>query len=335
MHSKIGNLVLNSQCCIAMPIGVYAGMEIIGATVKEVVTDPKKQMDAITALHARFHTQMMLTAMDLSAEAELFGCQIRMSDDEIPTVVGRALTSEKLIDALPLPVAGNGRTAVHLQTAQKLVALETGVPVLGGLIGPFSLASRLYGVRETLELSVTNPGLLETLLEKVTEFLIHYVTAFRNLGADGVIMAEPSAGLLSPRGLGRFSSMYVKKIVEATQSQQFTLVLHNCGAKIIHLPSLLEAGAEIYHFGAQMDMAMALEKVDNQVILSGNLDPVRVFYDGNPAQVAAETQNLLKSTSGFRNFILSSGCDIPPGAPIENLDAFYAAASEFHEDRLL
>ena len=170
MRSQIGKLVLNSLQCIPMPIGVYAGMEIIGATVKDVVTNPQKQTDAIMALHERFRTQMILTMMDLSAEAELFGCQIRMGDDEIPTVVGRVLTSEELIDQMTSPTAGNGRTAVHLQTAQKLVARATGFPVIGGLIGPFSLASRLFGVSEALELSITNPGFAKKIASKSYRF---------------------------------------------------------------------------------------------------------------------------------------------------------------------
>ena len=40
--------------------------------------------------------------------------------------------------------------------------------------------------------------MVETVLEKVTEFLIAYTKAFKEAGANGVVMAEPAAGLLSP-----------------------------------------------------------------------------------------------------------------------------------------
>jgi len=306
-----------------MPIGVYTGLEITGASVKEAVTNSKKQAEAVLALHERFHTSVLLTAMDLSAEAELFGCQIRMSEDEIPTIIGRKVTSEEEIDQLSLPKAGDGRTSVHLETAQLLVTRADSCPVLGETIGPFSLAGRLFGVSEALELSVTNPELLEKLLRKVTQFLTEYVTAFRNQGVDGVIMAEPAAGLLSPRGLSQFSSAYIRRIVEETQSDKFTIMLHNCGAKLIHLPKILEAGAEIFHFGAPMDIGNAIEQVDNEVILAGNLDPTSVFYNGTTADVIEQTQALMKLVVGHKNFIPSSGCDLPPHTPVENLDAFY------------
>ncbi|NTU74576.1 MAG: methylcobamide--CoM methyltransferase [Anaerolineaceae bacterium] len=312
-----------------MPIGVYAGLEITGASVKEAVTSSQHQTEAVLALHERFHTQVMLTAMDLSTEAETFGCEVRISDDEIPTVIGRLVEDDVEIDRLSIPSVGDKRTSVHLETASKLVKLANNLPVLGGVIGPFSLAGRLFGVSEALELSLTNPDQMERLLQKVTQFLINYVLAFRAQGVDGVIMAEPAAGLLSPNGLGLFSSAYVKQIIEKTQSENFTVLLHNCGAKIAHLPKILESGAEILHFGAPMDMHQAVKQVDKSVILAGNLDPTAVFHSGTVAEVTSKTLSLLQFTSGYKNFIASSGCDIPPHTPVENLDAFYKVVGEY------
>jgi uroporphyrinogen decarboxylase len=312
-----------------MPIGVYAGLEITGASVKDAVTSAVHQTEAVLALHERFNTQVMLTAMDLSTEAETFGCEIRMLDDEIPTVIGRVVTSGEEIDRLINPTVGDKRTSIHLQTAQNLVSRANGIPVLGGVIGPFSLAGRLFGVSEILELSLTDPDLAERLLEKATRFLIEYVQAFRDQGVDGVIMAEPAAGLLSPRGLAKYSSAFVKEIVDKTQTDSFTILLHNCGAKTAHLPKILEAGAEIFHFGAPMDMSQAITQVGSEVILCGNLDPTAVFHSGTTAEVETQTSALMNLTSPFKNFIISSGCDIPPHTPVENLDAFYRVVREY------
>ena len=314
-----------------MPIGVYAGLEITGASVKDAVTSAQHQTEAVLALHERFHTPVMLTAMDLSAEAETFGSEIRMSDDDIPTVIGRLVTTGEEIDRLTIPSAGDMRTSVHLQTAQELVAQANGLPVMGGLIGPFSLAGRLFGVSEILELSLTDPDQTERLLQKVTRFLIDYVLAFRGQGVDGVIMAEPAAGLLSPRGLAKYSSAFVKEIVDKTQTDSFTILLHNCGAKIAHLPKILEAGAEVFHFGAPMDMSQVITQVGSEVIIAGNLDPTAVFHSGTIAEVEAQTSDLMGLSSPHKNFIISSGCDIPPHTPVENLDAFYRVVREYSD----
>jgi uroporphyrinogen decarboxylase len=331
MAAKFAEYIVDRPHRLAMPIGIYAGLEITGATVRQAITNVDAQAKAALALHEKLDTAALLTGMDLSVEAETFGSQIRISDNEVPTVINRLVKSPEEIKALPIPKVGSGRTLVYLEAARRLadVGRKQGVPVLGGMIGPFSLAGRLFGVSEALELSATDPQTLVALLEKVTPFLIDYALAFRQAGAAGVIMAEPAAGLLSPRGLGNFSAPYVKRIVDAVQTVDFSIVLHNCGAKLVHLPKVLESGAEIYHFGAPMDLPAALKAVNGKVILGGNLDPTAVFYSGTPETVRTQATALLDAAQPYSKFFISSGCDLPPGTPVENIQAFLATVSAY------
>ena len=331
MDTRFSRFVMDFPGRLAMPIGAYSGLEITGESVEDVVSLPGAQFRAVMALHDRYRTPVLLTAMDLSAEAEAYGCEIRMSEREIPTVVGRLVTNEAEIVALPNPVPGDTRTRVPLETAWRLVAEADGpIPVLGCMLGPFSLAGRLYGVSETIEATAVEPETIEVLLRQVTAFLCQYALAFRETGAWGVIVAEPAAGPLSPAGLGRFSAPFVKRIVEAAETPDFAVVLYNCEAKIIHLEKVLESGAGINHFGAPMDIVAALGKVGPDVILSGNLDPTAVFHNGTPQAVGEATRALLEATRSYKNFIISSGCDIPPGTPLASLNAFYRAVAEFN-----
>lgn len=332
MNTRFARFVMDFPGRLAMPIGAYAGLEITGESVEDVVSVPGSQFKAVMALHDRYRTPVLLTAMDPSAEAEAYGCEIQMPEREIPTVVGRLVTNEAEITALPDPVPGDARTRVPLETAWRLVAEADGpIPVLGCMLGPFSLAGRLYGVSEALETTVREPETIDALLRQVTVFLCQYALAFRETGAWGVIVAEPTAGLLSPAGLGRFSAPYVRRIVEAAETPEFSVILHNCNAKIIHLESILESGAGIYHFGAPMDIVAALGKVGPDVILGGNLDPTSVFHKGTPQAVGEATRALLEATRSYKNFILSSGCNIPPGTPLASLNAFYRAVAEFNK----
>ncbi|HTX78937.1 MAG TPA: uroporphyrinogen decarboxylase family protein [Longilinea sp.] len=331
MTAKFVDYVLEQPHRLAMPIGIYAGLEITGASVRRAIIEIDAQAQAALALHEALGTAVLLTGMDLSPEAEIFGSRIRVSDTEVPTVVGRLVTSLEEIKALPVPRVGAGRTRVYLEAVRRLavVGSREGIPLLGGMIGPFSLAARLFGVSEALEVSATDPGCLAALLEKVTPFLADYALAFRQAGAAGVIMAEPAAGLLSPRGLGQFSALYVKRIVDAAQTDDFSIVLHNCGAKLVHLEKTLESGAAIYHFGAPMDLPAALKAVDGKVILSGNLDPTAVFYSGTPETVRTQARALLDAAQPYPRFFMSSGCDLPPGTPVANIRAFLDTVASY------
>jgi uroporphyrinogen decarboxylase len=302
---------------------VYPGANLIGATVRALVTDARVQCAASMALHERFNTPIVLSAMDLSAEAEAFGCEIQMGDNEVPTVTGRLVTSFESAQALPIPLPGTARTRVYLDTVRHLKQLSHHPLVLAGCIGPFSLAGRLGGVSEICELTLTQPELVHLLLEKCAAFLTAYVRAFKTEGADGIIMAEPAAGLLSPRSLAAFSSAYIRRIIEAIEDKDFGVVLHNCAARLAHLPAVLESGCDVLHFGAPMDIVSALDKVPKSVVLCGNLDPISRFVQASPAELARSTSALLKSAATHRNFIISSGCDVPHAAPLANLDAFF------------
>jgi len=323
-------LVLQSTRRLALPIAVYPGLALTGAKVSDMVTNPRAQLDAQTALRERYASPFVLSAMDLSAEAEAFGCSLMLSDAEIPTVTGRLVTSLEQAKDLAVPQPGDQRTAVYIEAVRLLRQLPGEPIVFGGCIGPFSLAARLAGVSEAMELTVTEPDLLHTLLEKSAAFLAGYLKAFKAAGAHGVIMAEPAAGLLSPRSLAAFSSAYIKQIAAQVNDASFTIVLHNCAAKLLHLPAILETGLKAFHFGAPMDIVGALGKVSPEVVLCGNLDPTAVFVELPPAEVYARTTQLLAATAAHRNFVISSGCDLPPNAPLASLDAFHQALDTFN-----
>jgi uroporphyrinogen decarboxylase len=322
--SVFNRVVLESEARVVLPIATYPGLTLTGRTVRQAVSDPDAQFEAVAALHARHPSRFVLSAMDLSAEAEAFGCTLHSSDNEIPSVTGRLVTTMEQAKALPVPKPGDRRTAVYLETVRRLKKLPSRPLVLGGCIGPFSLAARLVGVSEALELTIAEPELMSVALEKSTAFLTAYARAVKDAGADGLIMAEPAAGLLSPRGMAAFSSAYVKQIGDAVADGQFALILHNCAARIIHLPAILETGLATFHFGPPMDLSAALPKVPTDVVLCGNLDPASVFCQLPPAEVTARAEDLLSRAATHRNFVLSSGCDIPVGAPMANLDAFHA-----------
>ena len=159
--------------------------------------------------------------MDLSAEAEEFGATILLTDDEIPSVTGRRVTDRAGVDQLRCP-RRRGETYGGLsRDRSRLVAASPGVPVLGGMIGPFSLAGRLFGVSEALLETAVDAETMHALIDKATTFLLAYAAEFKKAGAWGVIVAEPTAGLMSPAAAAEFSSPYVRRIIEAVTDEQF------------------------------------------------------------------------------------------------------------------
>jgi len=139
------------------------------------------------------------------------------------------------------------------------------------------------------------------------------------------------SGLLSPALEEEFSSPYVKKITDAVQDDEFLMIYHNCGDNTPRMvDSLLSIGAAGYHFGNSINMKEMLEKFPADIPVMGNIDPARTLRMGTPEGVRAETLERMKECCVHPNFVISSGCDIPPMTPWANLDAFFGAVEEYY-----
>jgi len=325
------SFLLSSQYRHALPIAMYPGIHLTGASVQDIATKSSAQFEAQAALHDRYRTNVVLTGMDLSVEAEAFGSKVQFYTNEIPTIIDRLIIDQSSIKSLVTPTPGDKRTKVYLDVAAQLKELSGKPFVLGGMIGPFTLAGRLFGVSELLELTIEDPNMVHLILAKTTNFLVQYGSAFKEAGVNGLIIAEPAAGLLSPKSLAIFSSTYIKQIQHILHDNSFTLILHNCGAKINHIKAILESHCTFYHFGVPMDILQTLGSVNNNIVIGGNLDPSSVFIDGSARDVYNHTTELLSLTASNRNFVISSGCDIPPNVTIEKLDGFYNAVDDFND----
>ena len=185
-------------------------------------------------------------------------------------------------------------------------------------------------VSEIMILCYDEPEMVECVMEKTTAFLIDYAKAYKEAGADGIMMAEPVSGLLSPALEEEFSSPYVKRIVDAVQDDHFAVIYHNCGDNTPRmLDSILSTGAMAYHFGNAVDLREMLEQIPDDIVVMGNVDPAGVLRMGTPGSVREETLELMARCAAFPHFVPSSGCDIPPMTPWENIDAFFEAVEEY------
>ena len=84
-------------------------------------------------------------------------------------------------------------------------------------------------VTEALANCICDPDFVHAVMRKTTPFLIEYAKAYKAAGLDGIVMAEPLSGLLSPALEEEFSAPYCKKLIDAVQDDSFAVIYHNCG----------------------------------------------------------------------------------------------------------
>lgn len=323
----------DAQIKKALPILSFPSISLMNITVAELINDSSLQAQGMKLIADRVDSAAAVSMMDLSVEAEAFGSQIRVSDDEVPTVIGSIVSDEEQAQSLKIPEVGAGRTGKYIEAIGKACQLITDRPVFAGVIGPFSLAGRLMDVSEALVNCYAEPDMVHIVMEKTTSFLIDYIKAYEKVGAAGVVIAEPLTGLLSPDMAEEFSEPYVKRIADAVQSDEFIVVYHNCGNNTIQMiDSILRTGCACYHFGNSIDMKEMMTHIPSDIVAMGNVDPAIQFRNGSPESIKEETKRIMSECCKFPNFVISSGCDIPPASSWENIDAFFEAVEEFYRE---
>ena len=326
------NAVIAKRHKIPQPIATFPAAHVLGLSVERLAKDPISQAMGIKLMAEKYNLRIAMGFMDLSAEAEAFGATCVYHEGEVPTISGSIVNSEEDADALQIPEVGAGRTGSYLKGIEMALKLIRDRPVFAECIGPFSLAGRLVDITEAMVLCYEEPDMMHTVLDKATTFIISYIKAYKALGAHGVMVAEPLAGILSPALAGEFSCDYMKKIVDECQDEDFIIFYHNCGNNtVLQAEEIFSMGCKGYHFGDKIVLKDILEKAPKGVIVMGNVSPSDEFFNGTRKSIRTATYKVMHECYGYDQFWLSSGCDIPALTDPSNIAEFFDAANDFYK----
>lgn len=319
---QFSDYVDSSGRLLCAPLAGLCGKSLTGSSVKENLHDGVLQARTITALQNEMDFDIVFPMMDLTVESEAFGASIDWNIDELPSVKGIRVSSEADVEEMAIPEIGrNNRLSIFVEVCDILRENFVNKPVWAYVLGPFSIAGRLMGMTEIAVATKLEPEVVHATLRKVTDFLLKYTDVLLNTGVDGVMVLEPASGMLRADSAEEFSNSYIKEIVSLIKSRGKTASLHNCGT-INHLvEGLCATGIEALHVGSVTNLREIYPRVPENVVVMGNLDPTNVFLRGNPELVKAAARQLIGEMADCRRFVISSGCDVPPGASLGNLAA--------------
>jgi len=315
-----------------LPILSYPGLAITGTRIHDVVTDAQDQAEVMIALKNRFPLPAVLNAIDLTVEAEAFGCRVALEENSLPKLVGEIPADRQNLLDLPIPPLTAGRIGIFIDAVRLAAGRIVDVPILPVAAGPFTVASSLIGLPKMSKLLLKDKELAHGLLAKATSFCLAYAHAFRAAGANGLILEDLNAGLLSPNQCAEFAVPYIRQMVDAMQDEEFILTLHNCGNTQHLVPAMVSSGCAAYSFGNAVDMAAIMPQVPPEALVFGNIDPT--CFVGSPQEMDRQVRALLEKMRPYRNFVLASGCDVPVETPLANIDQFYQTLASFNRGQL-
>ena len=301
-----------------VPLVGNPGAKLIGKSLKECLTDAPTQTKALLALCEAIKPDAIFAMMDLTVEAEYLGCGIKFTDDDPPAVSASVLEDTGMTEEIFRNKKIGGRMPIFSEVVKGLKE-EIDIPVCAYVIGPFTLAGEILDLKHAMKMTRKDPDPLHHVILKSAELIGHYISLLEDSGADLICILEPSAMMISSAHFEEFSGQYCRKIINENISRMS--VLHICG-DTNHLISEMEStGPDGLSVDKQVNLPEAYSKLKGDTVLIGNIDPVTVITFEEPNIIKEKSAEMVKEMEGKKNFIFSTGCDVPQDAPIDNLKA--------------
>ncbi len=308
------------------PLMGMPGIQLTNTTIKQNLEDANIQFETIKKLKDKFEPDIIFPLMDLSVEAEALGLKIQKPDNESFSVKEHPIKNIEDLRQLSVPDLENSRLAVFIETVKKMKKNLSDTLTVAYVIGPYSLAGLLSGTENTAMNTIIQPEFLHETLEFTTKVIDDYGKALIRAGADGVCILEPAGVLLSPQMYEEFSGNYVRKLKQSWQSLVF---LHICGNTTNIIPKMVETGCDGLSIDAPVDLVGVKNLIPDEVFIIGNVNPVATIAYGTREDVEKESIALLEGMKDRKNYILSSGCDIPADAKLDNIQAMIDMARKY------
>lgn len=308
------------------PLMGLPGIHLTYTTVKENLENAEVQFETIKKLKERFEPDIVFPFMDLSVEAEALGLEIKKPDNESFSVKEHPIKSIEVLKQLSIPDPNSTRLSVFVETIKKMRQEFTDTPNAAYTIGPYSLAGLLSGTENTAMNTIMQPEFLHESLKFATKVIEVYGNALIEAGADCICILEPAGSLLSPQMFEEFAGNYIKELKESWSSPVF---LHICGNTTNIIPKMLETGCDGLSLDTHVDLISIKENIPVNKLIIGNINPVATIAYGSKEDVEKEANALIEGMRDRKNFVLSSGCDIPADAKLDNIQAMFDVARKY------
>jgi len=316
------------------PLVGFPGCKLTNTTLKVAQQNHGVHFECISALVELLQPDVAFMLMDLSVEANALGLPVRFPVDESSSVEHHPVESlDKLEHYSRINILHDARIHSYIKTME-MMSLGLGKDVLkcAYVIGPVTFAGLLETAERVAIDSMLEPERLNILCSFATKIIQEYAHAMINAGAEIICILEPTASILRPKEFEKFSGSYVRYIIESYKYSNIETIYHTCGNTMHLMEQMAATGVAAVSLDSPetgIDMAKAPAMVPENVIVVGNVSPTHVIKDGSVEMVRQVTTDLLEKMRPYPNFLLSTACDVPPEAPVENLKAFMQAGRDF------
>jgi MtaA/CmuA family methyltransferase len=269
------------------------------------------------------------TMSDPYAEAEAFGTVLSYPENDLPQVKQYALPDISDIDKLmPVATADHGRMQERVKEIKSYMKKVPGEFFICGWVeGPLAEYCDIRDINLAMTDLYEYPDKVHKALDIITESAIAFIKVQVAEGAHCIGIGDSVCSLISPELYNEFCFTREKILVDYIHAAGALAKIHICGNISAILPGVIMTGADIIdidHRTGSVEESVRL--LSGRQVFSGKSDPVSVVQDGDRELIRESTYSFFEEAG--RRSILSAGCEITPGTPVENLKFFGSLSRE-------
>jgi len=204
----------------------------------------------------------------------------------------------------------------ELLKAVKILKKELGdeVPIVAGIIGPFTIAGSLLDTVPLLKATFKYADKIRPFLDVGEKAGTALANALIDAGADIISCEDMTASpeLIAPTTYRDYELEYQKK-----QFDQISIptILHICGNVDPIVEWMGQTGADVLSLEPKASASLARRKCGPNIILMGGVDTATTLFMKDAETVKEGSEECI--ADGIQ--ILAPGCAVAPGTPTENL----------------
>ena len=340
--------LLNRQVPDRVPLWPFAaaGFSCVNArcTIADAYNNPKAALEAQRKTAEEFGW-VYVPFMGYAAYGGYeFGGEIKWPSGEFsqaPTVLKPPVETEEDVWKLETPEISKAGIIPYQKEFYDLSAKENlsnkpfNVVVMA--VGSFTMAANIAEPAKLTKWMLKKPDAARRLLELATKHAIEYAEYFKGIyGLEKTLAftgeATTSNQVISPRQFESFALPYLKEMHEKILALGYKhIYCHICGEQNENMPFWAQVpmgDPGIVSIGHEVAIETAASYFPDDIIL-GQLEPA-VIQTGTPDEVYEATRKVVEAGKKLNGrYIFSPGCEWPPMASKENVQAVTRAVVDY------
>ena len=189
------------------------------------------------------------------------------------------------------------------------------VPLIGKVVGPWTLAYHLFGVENLILKTILDPEETACFIKELSKCSLAFAKMQFEAGADFVVWAEHvTADLVSPDIYSEFVLPIHKNAVKVLKPYG-PLMMHVCGNLSDRVGQLSQSGMALLHIDSRNDFKDATSQLQSKMQLVGFINNPHLLRNGSKEEVHHTAVHLLQGGVTF----VAPECALPFTVPNSNL----------------